>query len=129
MTATRTIDPALATVPRKARATAPAAEWPTKVIVFTPLVISTVFAKFAPLAPKLPAIGLLFPVILIALAAGVMTGRLRMVPTRLALFLLMLSVLSLVQVLRGDMFSLASLAMMAVLGLAYVPASHDGVVT
>lgn len=129
MTTARTFDASLVARPAVARSGAVLAEWPTRVIVFTPLVTATLLAKFAPLAPMVPAIGLLFPVIMMALVAGLITGRLKAVPARFALFLLMVSVLSLIQVWRGDLFSLASLAMMSVLGLAYVPAVREGSVS
>ena len=114
---------------RRAGADPDPAVWPTRIIVFTPILVATVFAKFAPLGSMMPAIGLLFPCILMALGAGLLTGRLQFVPTRLALLLLVLSILSLIQVWRGDMFSLGSLAMMAVLGLAYTPAARPDTVT
>ena len=104
-------------------------KWPSRLIVYTPLLFATVFAKFSPVAGTFPNIGLLFPMVLLALTIGLLTGRMRLVPTRLALYLLALSVLVLVQVLRGDKFSFGSLAMMAALGLAYVPAVHDDAVT
>jgi hypothetical protein len=128
MTVTQTIAPGYAGMPRSG-SDAHAAVWPTRVIVFTPIVVATVFAKFAPWSALVPAIGLLFPVILLALGIGLLTGRLQLVPARLALLLLMLSVLSLVQVWRGDMFSLGSLAMMALLGLAYTPAARPHTVS
>ena len=103
--------------------------WPSRLIVYTPLLFATVFAKFSPLGAAFPSIGFMFPMVLLALMAGLLTGRLRFVPTRLALYLLMLSVLTLVQVWRGEAFSFGSLAMMAVLGLAYVPAVPDEMVT
>jgi hypothetical protein len=105
------------------------ARWPSRAIVFAPLLFATVFAKFSPVGAIYPSIGLLFPAVFLALALGLATGRLRIVPSRLALYLLMLSVLVLVQVWRGDVFSFGSVAMMALLGLAYVPAVHDQAVT
>ncbi|MFL6549580.1 MAG: hypothetical protein ACJ8OJ_12860 [Povalibacter sp.] len=103
--------------------------WPSRLIVYTPLLFATVFAKFSPAGALFPNIGMLFPVVLMTLAIGLLSNRLRFVPTRLALYLLMLSVLVLVQVWRGEAFSYGSLAMMALLGLAYVPAVHDDSVT
>lgn len=126
--ATHTMTPPYVAMPR-AGADPHSAVWPTRVIVFTPLVVATVFAKFAPLGSMMPAIGLLFPVILMALGVGLLTGRLQFQAPRLALLLLMLSVLSLIQVWRGDIFSLGSLAMMALLGLAYTPATRPNTVT
>lgn len=125
MTAARSIDLNFASVPH-AGALAEYTRWPTKAIVYAPLVAATVLAKFA--FPGLPAIGLLFPVVMLAIVIGLASGRLRPVPGRLALFLLMVSVLVMVQVLRGEMFSFNSLFMMLVICFSYVPAAYDGVV-
>ncbi len=103
--------------------------WLTRLIVFAPLVCATVLAKFALPGLNISSIGLLFPMVIVAVAVGLATGKLQPVPMRLALFLLMLSVLALIQVWRGENFSLPSLAMMAVLGFAYVPAAKAGTVT
>lgn len=103
--------------------------WLTRVIVFTPLVFATLLAKFTLPGLNIPSIGMLFPMVIIAVAAGLASGRLQPVPMRLALFLLMLSVLALIQIWRGEVFSLPSLAMMAVLGFAYVPAARRDTVT
>ncbi len=103
--------------------------WLTRLIVFTPLVFATLLAKFALPGLNLASIGLLFPMVIIAVAVGLATGKLQPVPMRLALFLLMFSVLALIQVWRGEPFSLPSLAMMAVLGFSYVPAARAGTVT
>ena len=96
--------------------------WLTRLIVFAPVVFATLLAKFTLPGLDIPSIGMLFPMVIVTVAAGLATGRLQPVPMRLALFLLMLSVLALIQVWRGELFSLPSLAMMAVLGFAYVPA-------
>ena len=106
-----------------------ASRWPSCLIVYTPVLFASVFAKFSPLGSIFPSIGMLFPAVLLAVAFGLLSGRLRLVPARLALYLLMLSVLMLIQVWRGEVFSYGSLAMMALIGLAYVPAIHDDSVT
>lgn len=124
MTFAQSFDAPLAATSRRIPHAALRAEWPTRVIVFAPFVTATLLSKFAPLAPGIPPIGLLFPVTTLALGAGLLTGRMQLVSGRFVFFLLMLSVLSLVQVWRGDLFSLTSLAMMAVLGFAYVPAAR-----
>jgi hypothetical protein len=103
--------------------------WPSRLIVYTPVLFASVFAKFSPVGAIYPSIGMLFPAVFLAVAFGLLSGRLRLVPTRLALYLLMLSVLMLVQVWRGETFSYGSLALMALLGFAYVPAIHDQSVT
>jgi len=58
---------------------------------------------------------------------GVLSSRMQLASNRLAWFLAMLSVLGLIQVWRGDMFSLTSVLMMGVLGLSYVPVAREGV--
>jgi hypothetical protein len=103
--------------------------WSTRLIVFTPVVFATVLAKFSVPGLGIPSIGMLFPVVILTVGLGLATGRLQPVPMRLALFLLMLSVLALIQVWRGETFSLPSLAMMAALGFAYVPSAKPGTVT
>lgn len=103
--------------------------WLARLIVFAPVVFATLLAKFTLPGLNIPSIGLLFPMVIIAVGVGLATGRLQPVPMRLALFLLMLSVLALIQVWRGENFSLPSFAMMAVLGFAYVPAAKAGTVT
>lgn len=124
MTFAQSFDAPLAATSRRVSNAALRAEWPTRMIVFAPVVAATLLSKFAPPVPGLPAIGLLFPVATLALGIGLLTGRLQLVSARFVLFLLMLSVLSLIQVWRGDLFSLTSLALMAVLGFAYVPAAR-----
>lgn len=100
--------------------------WLTSTIVFAPLLFSTLFAKFS-----LPGIGigLLFPMLILTVGLGVVTGRLQPVLMRLALFLLMVSVLMLVQVWRSEPFSLSSMAMLGVISLAYVLMAPHGTVT
>ena len=104
-------------------------QWLTRLIVFAPLVCATVLAKFTLPGLNLPMLGLLFPVLILVIGAGLATGRLQLVPMRFALYMLMLSILTLVQVFRGDMFSLPSMAMMAVMCLSYVPSAKPGTVT
>jgi hypothetical protein len=103
------------------------ARWLDGVIVFTPLLSATFLAKIAP-----PVLGgarglaIAFPLIVLALGLGLVTRRLQLVPHRLAFFLLMLSVLGMVQVVRGDSFSMLSVVLMAAVGLAFVPALRAG---
>ncbi|WP_331609205.1 hypothetical protein [Povalibacter sp.] len=103
--------------------------WQTRLLVFTPLVMATLFAKFTVPGMAVLGIGLLFPMVILVVMLGLATGRLQPVPMRLALFLLMLSVLALIQIWRGERFSLPSFAMMAALGFAYVPCAKPGTVT
>lgn len=124
MTFAQAFDTPLAAGSRTAAHAALHAEWPTRLIVFAPVVAATLLSKFAPPVPGLPQVGLLFPVTLLALGAGLLTGRLQLVSGRFVFFLVTLSVLSLIQVWRGDLFSFGSLALMAALGFAYVPAAR-----
>ena len=101
--------------------------WLDGLIIFTPIISASFLAKIAP-----PVLGgarglaIAFPLIAIALLLGFATRRLQFVPHRFTFFLFMLSVLGMVQVIRGDTFSLMSVLMMAVVGLAFVPALRDG---
>ncbi len=101
--------------------------WLDGLIVFTPILSATFLAKIAP-----PVLGgarglaIAFPLIVVALLLGLATRRLQLAPNRLAFFLLMLSVLGMLQVVRGDGFSLMSVALMSAVGLAFVPAIREG---
>jgi hypothetical protein len=128
MAVSHTLRSQFVTAPRAGTSHAQSA-WLARLIVFTPLVFATVLAKFTVPALGIPSIGLLFPVVILTVGLGLATGRLQPVPMRLALFLLMLSVLALIQVWRGETFSIMSLAMMAALGFAYVPSARPGTVT
>ena len=128
MAVSHTLRSQFVTAPRAGTSHAQSA-WLARLIVFTPLVFATVLAKFTVPALGIPSIGLLFPVVILTVGLGLATGRLQPVPMRLALFLLMLSVLALIQVWRGEAFSIMSLAMMAALGFAYVPSARLGTVT
>lgn len=97
-----------------------APDWRMKLIVCAPAIGATVLSKFAIPPWGARGFGLIFPIIFAALAFGLISGRLQIAWRRLLLFMTMLSVLGLVQVLRGDLFSLSSVALMAVLGLCYV---------
>lgn len=104
-----------------ASAAAPAVpDWRMKVVVCAPLIGATLLSKFA--LPPLGAqgFGLIYPIMAAALIFGLVSGRLQFAWRRLLLFMIMLSVLGMVQVLRGDLFSLSSVMLMAVLGLTYV---------
>jgi hypothetical protein len=101
--------------------------WLDGLILLTPILSATFLAKIAP-----PVLGgarglaIAFPLIVLALALGLLTRRLQLKPNRLALFLLMLSVLGMVQVLRDDGFSMLSVVLMSAVGLAFVPALREG---
>lgn len=102
--------------------------WPTKVLVFMPVVMATLLSKFSPpLGNAMPGLSMVLPVCFAAVVVGVLSSRMQLAYNRLAWFLAMLSVLGLIQVWRGDMFSLTSVLMMGVLGLSYVPVARAGV--
>ncbi|HWK75571.1 MAG TPA: hypothetical protein VNQ81_14935 [Povalibacter sp.] len=112
----------------KAAQSADLALWPTKVLVFMPVVMATVLSKFSPpLGGAMPGLSMVLPVCFAAVVVGVLSSRMQLASNRLAWFLAMLSVLGLIQVWRGDMFSLTSVLMMGVLGLSYVPVAREGV--
>ena len=112
----------------KAAHSADPALWPTKILVFMPVVMATVLSKFSPpLGGAMPGLSMVLPVCFAAAAVGVLSSRMQLAYNRLAWFLAMLSVLGLIQVWRGDMFSLTSVLMMGVLGLSYVPVAREGV--
>ncbi len=100
-------------------------DWTTRLIVFMPLIATTLLAKFS--LPPLGAygIGISGPLIVAALLFGLITGRLLLVPRRLVLLLVMLSGLGLMQILRSGDFSLTSLLLMAAIGGCYVFACSD----
>src|SRR5690349_17144039 len=88
-----------------ASATAREHRWLDAWIVFTPLVSATFLAKIAPpVMGGARGLAVAFPLILLALLLGFATRRLQFVPHRLTFFLLMLSVLGIIQVMRGDGF-------------------------
>src|SRR5689334_9879382 len=100
--------------------------WLDRLILFTPILSATFLAKIAP-----PVLGgarglaIASPLIVLAVAVGLLTRRMQLAPHRLALFLLMLSVLGMVQVVRGDGFSMLSVVLMAAVGLAFVPVLRE----
>src|SRR5262245_18519196 len=74
--------------------------WQTRLIVFTPIVGTTLLAKFGfpPLANA--GIGLLYPLTFAVMAYGFITSQLHFEPRRLAFFLTMLASLGHMQVMR-----------------------------
>jgi len=97
-----------------------ASDWRTKLIICAPVIGASVLSKFALPPWGADGFGLSFPIIFAALLYGLVTRRLQFAWRRLLLFFVMLSVLGLIQVLRGDMFSMSSVALMAALGFSYV---------
>lgn len=104
-------------------------EWQTRLIVFTPIVGTTLLAKFGfpPLANA--GIGLLYPLTFVLLAYGFITSQLQFEPRRLAFFLTMLATLGLMQVVRTDSFSMTSFLMLTALTCTYVFTTRTNAVT
>lgn len=100
-------------------------DWLTRAIVFTPVVGATLLAKISITPLGAHGIGIVGPLTCAALVLGLASGRMLVVPRRLLLYLIMLSVLGLIQVLRGDAFSISSIALMAALGASYIFAVSD----
>ncbi|MGA2551157.1 MAG: hypothetical protein ABSF50_13480 [Burkholderiaceae bacterium] len=89
-------------------------------IVYLPVVITTLFAKFT--LPAFSALGLGFglPLTLGVLALGILSGRVIVDLKRAAFFMFMVSWIGLVQVAREQDFSLSSLIFMIVTSFVYV---------
>lgn len=98
---------------------APRADPLAVALLLTPLVATTVLAKWAvPVGP--PDLGMSWPLILAAVLVGWLSGRLKADPLRCAAFLALVGSLGAVQVLRGDGFSLPSLLLMSAIFGCYV---------
>lgn len=103
--------------------------WQTRMIVFTPIVGTTLLAKFG--LPPLAAggIGILYPLTFAMLAYGFLSGQLQFEPRRLAFYFTMLATLGLMQVMRTDSFSTSSFLMMTALTSTYVFTTRTTAVT
>ena len=103
--------------------------WQTRLIVFTPIVGTTLLAKFGfpPLANA--GIGVLYPLTFAVMAYGFITSQLQFEPRRLACFLTMLATLGLMQVMRTDSFSMTSFLMLTALTCTYVFTTRTNAVT
>lgn len=100
--------------------------WLSRVVLFTPLIMATVLSKFSPAGVGMPALSLVLPVTFIVALIGLWRGQMVLVSQRVVLLLVMLSALGLIQVWRGEAFSLPSMLMMTVLSCAYVPMLRQG---
>lgn len=114
--------------PAKARAAARPADRRRldRAIIQTPTVGSTLLSKIGMPGLSQLGFGIVFPMVFLALAVGLIRGRMQLVPRRLLLFLVMVAVLGMVQVVRGETFSLSSLALMVALGCWFLPSMTDG---
>src|SRR4051812_22931601 len=79
-------------------------EW----LVYAPLVVTTIFSKFSipPLGERGLGVGL--PLIFLALATGVVLGRVHIHPGRACLYALTVATLGLLQIVNAQPFSLSS---------------------
>jgi hypothetical protein len=93
-------------------------------IVFTPLVAATLLSKFSVPPFGSRGVGLVFPLTMLALCAGLLFGRLHFAPRRLIVFLFVMGVLGLMQFTHDGAYSLGSLALMMVIGIAYLPVAE-----
>lgn len=103
--------------------------WQTRLIVFTPIVATTLLAKLS--FPPLSYIGfgVLYPLTFAVLAYGFVTSQLQFEARRLAFFLTMLATLGLMQVLRTDSFSTTSFVMLTALTCTYIFTTRTNAVT
>lgn len=103
--------------------------WQTRMIVFAPIVGTTLLAKLS--FPPLSYIGfgVLYPLTFAMLAYGFVTSQLQFETRRLAFFLTMLATLGLMQVLRTDSFSTTSFLMLTALTSTYVFTTRTNAVT
>jgi len=102
--------------------------WLTRAVLFTPLITATVLSKFSPAGMGMPALSLVLPVTFMVALLGLLRGRMVLVSQRVVLLLVMLSALGLIQVWRGEVFSLPSMLMMMVLSCAYAPMLRPGTI-
>ncbi len=89
-------------------------------VLYTPLLATILLAKVSlpPFAALSLSIAYLF--IFLAAALGVALGHLRVDSRRLSFFLVFIGSIGVVQVFRGDVFSLTSMLLLGSLHLAYV---------
>jgi hypothetical protein len=98
----------------------PAGDWISKAVLYAPLLSATILAKIAVPPFGARGLGIGIPVIFIALAFGMMAGRLRFDGPRLAFYLLMIGLLGCLQILRSESFSASSMALLIAVHLPYV---------
>lgn len=103
--------------------------WQTKLIVFTPVICSTLLAKFGLPPLSYVGIGLLYPLTFMLIAYGFITGQLQFESRRLTFFLIVLSTLGFMQLLRTDSFSFPSFIMMTALASTFVFTTRSTAVT
>jgi hypothetical protein len=95
-------------------------DWIALALLCVPILGASLVSRFGVPGFSQVGIGIALPMMLLAFAAGVLSGRVQIEPHRLALFCLMLAALALPQLLRAGPFSATSLLMLAVVHLPYV---------
>ena len=103
--------------------------WQTKVIVFTPVICATLLAKLGLPPLTYVGIGLLYPLTFLLIAYGFITGQLQFESRRLTFFLVVLSTLGFMQLLRTDSFSFPSFLLMTALASTFVFTTRSSAVT
>jgi hypothetical protein len=95
-------------------------DWIALALLCVPILGASLVSRFGVPGFAQLGIGIALPMMLLAFAAGALSGRVQIEPGRLALFCLMLATLTLPQLLRAGPFSASSLLMLAVVHLPYV---------
>ncbi|HWP86567.1 MAG TPA: hypothetical protein VNM70_01720, partial [Burkholderiales bacterium] len=89
-------------------------------VLSTPVLCASIFSKFGIPGFAALGIGIALPMMMLALAYGMLNNCVRIEPRRLGFFCLMLAALLLPQLLQAGTFSLTSLMMLTALHLPYV---------
>ncbi len=98
--------------------------WWTAIIIYGPLISTTLLAKWAAPADR-GDLAMSWPLIYLAVIAGLATGKLRFDPQRLMLYMAAIAVLGVLQVASGEEFSTPSFGFMAAIYLMYAVSSAD----
>ena len=89
-------------------------------VLSTPILCASIFSKFGIPGFASIGIGIALPLMMLALAFGMLSDCVRIEPRRLSFYCIALSVLVLPQLLQAGTFSLNSLLMLALLHIPYV---------
>lgn len=95
-------------------------DWIADAIVAAPVVVTTLFAKFAVPAVSQLGLGFGFPLLVGALLVGIVLGRVGIDLGRATYFALMIAFIGIVQVAREEPFSISSLIFMSVVSGTYI---------
>lgn len=100
--------------------------WVALALLSMPVICATLLTKFAIPPFGAQGIGIAVMVLPVVIAAGIFAGCMRIDPVRLALFLVITGGLGIVPLLRGDSFSLNSVALFVALHVPFVFAVAAG---